>query len=123
MVKLFFNKPKSPSTKKNMYKPEKSDSNDYLFFIYIQWSQENRELKTYMRTKKLKSEIDMVCNGLSDLVANPEMKLNNKNIKMAILYQLDDASDDSLHVLINESSELKKIFGSMVKKVHFRSHK
>jgi hypothetical protein len=46
-----------------------------------------------MRTEHLKSERDMICNGLSDLIAKPDMRMNSKNIKMAIFYQLNPDHD------------------------------
>jgi len=48
-----------------------------------------------MKTKNLKSERDMVCNGRSELLVDPGMRLNNKNITMTILYQLHDDHDIS----------------------------
>ncbi len=97
MVKVFFQRKKSNSAKKEKKTTtaEESDPIKHIFLVYVQWSQKNREIKTYMRTKNLKSESDMVCNGLSDLVANPDMRLNSKNIKMTILYQLSDDHDVS----------------------------
>ncbi|MCK5312927.1 MAG: hypothetical protein KAJ62_12500 [Desulfobacteraceae bacterium] len=97
MVKVFFQREKSQSAEKKETIPiaKESDPNRYIFLVYVQWSQDNRVIKTYMRTKKLTSERDMICNGLSDLVANPDMRLNSKNIKMAILYQFNDDHDIS----------------------------
>ncbi len=97
MIKLFIQRKKSNSSKKEKktFKTDEIDSIEHIFLVYVQWSQENREIKTYMRTKNLKSESDMVCNGLSELVANPDMRMNSKNIKMAILYQLNDNHDIS----------------------------
>ncbi len=97
MIKVFFRREKSNSAKKDkkVFRSEESDPIKHIFLVYVQWSQERREIKTYMRTKNLKSESDMVCNGLSDLVANPDMRLNRRNIKMVILYQLNDFHDVS----------------------------
>lgn len=98
MVKLFIpkeRKERAGAENKEQEAPRELDPHPYLFLVYVRWSRENRELKTYMRTRKFDSEIDMVCNGLADLVAEPENRLNSKNIKMAVLYQLDDNHDIS----------------------------
>jgi len=97
MVKLFFQRKKSNSEKKGKTgsKHDESDPIKHIFLVYVQWSKKNREIKTYMKTMNRKSESDMVYNGLSDLIANPDMRLNSKNIKMIILYQLDDDHDVS----------------------------
>jgi len=95
MVKVFLQRNKSQSAKinDNTTKAKESDPNKYIFLAYVQWSQDNKVIKTYMKTKNLKNECDMICDGLSDLVTNPDMKLNSKNIKMAILYQLNNDHD------------------------------
>jgi hypothetical protein len=97
MIKIFFQREKAPSAAKqeDTNKAEELDPKKYIFLVYVQWSQENREIKTYMKTKNLKSEREMICTGLSELMANPGMRLNNKNITMAILYQLHDDHDIS----------------------------
>lgn len=96
MVKVFFQRAKSQSAKKeNTTIAKESDPNKYIFLAYVQWSQDNRVIKTYMRTENLENERVMICNGLSDLVADPDMRLNSKNIKMAILYQFNDDHDIS----------------------------
>ena len=74
---------------------EVSDSPEQIYLVYVRWSQKNREIKTYMRVQNMNSEKDMTCLGLADLVAEPEMNLNSKNITMAILYQLTDDHDVS----------------------------
>ena len=94
MVK-FFKKVQSPNTPKKESKGKGVDLKEYLFFVYVQWSKEDRVLKTYIKTMQNKNEIVMVCNGLSDLVANPEMNMNSKNIKMIVMYQVDDDHDVS----------------------------
>ncbi len=95
MIKGLFQKENSllGQREENTTKTHESDPNKYVFLVYVQWSQDNRVVKTYMRTENLKSESDMICNGLSDLVTNPDMRLNSKNITMAILYQLKDDHD------------------------------
>jgi hypothetical protein len=96
-IKPFFKSDKTPSAKnqEDTTKDEELDSNKYIFLVYVQWSKENRKIKAYMKTRNLKSESDTACNGLSDLVAKPGMRLNYKNITMIILYQLHDDHDIS----------------------------
>jgi hypothetical protein len=96
MVKVFLQRNKSQSPEKDTTKVIESNPNKYIFLVYVKWSQDNRVIKTYIKTENLKSECDMICNGLSDIVADPDMKLNSKNIKMAILYQLNDDHDVSV---------------------------
>lgn len=93
MVKMFRPKKKASSETVPVRSTEKQDPHPYVFFVYVQWSQENRVIKTYMRTRKRKSETDMICSGLSDLMADPHMKLNQRNINMAILFQVEDDQD------------------------------
>lgn len=95
MVKFFLKKEtsSSESIKADTDRAEKLDPHKYLFFVYVKWSRENRVIKTYMKSKNLKNEREMIYNGLSDLVSRPDMKLNRRNIKMAILFQLDDDHD------------------------------
>jgi hypothetical protein len=97
MIKALFQSKSSFSAKRQEDTTivEQLDPNEYIFFVYVQWSQKNRIIKTYMKTKNLKSEREMICTGLSELMANPGMRLNNKNITMAILYQLHDDHDIS----------------------------